>query len=152
MSKPCIFCQIAANEAPHALVYEDAECSAFMDIHPLGRGHVLVIPKQHAVQITELEGTFQDRLFQVARRVLKAQRQLGWGLQGTHILLNDGKAANQTVPHAHIHVIPRESRDNLKSMGRLLLHVTGLFGPRQKPAVLQQQAEALRHEIDRFRE
>lgn len=152
MSKPCIFCQISANEAPHALVYEDAECSAFMDIHPLGRGHVLVIPKQHAVQITELDGAFQDRLFQVARRILKAQRQLGWGLQGTHILLNDGKAANQTVPHAHIHVIPRESRDGLKSMGRLLLHVTGLFGPRQKSAVLQQQAEALRHEMDHLQE
>ncbi|WP_148863397.1 HIT family protein [Marinobacter fonticola] len=144
----CVFCQISQGKAPAARVLEDEHCCAFLDIHPLGRGHVLVIPKIHVVQITELPDTTANHLFAVAQRILKAQRTIGWGVDGTNVLLNDGKAANQTLAHMHIHVIPREKGDSLKSAGRLLLHVTGLFGPRARQHTLEEQAEALRNALD----
>ena len=143
----CIFCQIIDGQLPASIVHEDERCVAFMDIHPLGRGHVLVIPKQHAVQLPELDAETAQHLFSVARQVLGAQRALGWGVNGTHILLNDGKAANQMVPHVHVHVIPREKRDALATLGRLALHVTGLFGPSKPRARLDEQASRLREQL-----
>ncbi|WP_166264382.1 HIT family protein [Marinobacter caseinilyticus] len=143
----CIFCQIAGGELPASIVYEDSECLAFMDIHPLGRGHVLVIPKHHARQVTELETGATQRLFAVAESILSAQRRLGWGLDGSHILLNDGKTANQKVPHVHVHIIPREKGDSLKSAGKLALHVTGVFGFATPRPRLEEQASQLRTEL-----
>jgi len=143
----CIFCQIIEGALPASVVYEDEQALAFMDIHPLGRGHVLVIPKKHAVQLTELGPEEGQHLFAIARRVLDAQRALGWGLGGSHILLNDGKSANQMVPHVHVHVIPREKGDALRSLGRLTLHVTGIFGRATRREVLEEQAAALAQQM-----
>ncbi len=140
----CIFCQIANGDLPASRVHEDDQCLAFMDIHPLGHGHTLVIPKQHLVQSTEADPKLTAHLFTVAHRILAAQRQLGWGVEGTHLLLNDGRAANQTVPHMHVHVIPRERGDALRSLGRLALHVTKVFGPKARRDELDRQAESLR--------
>ncbi|MDX1590259.1 MAG: HIT family protein [Oleiphilaceae bacterium] len=143
----CIFCQISRGELPASMVHEDSQCLAFMDIHPLGRGHVLVIPKQHVVQSTETDPALTAHLFAVAHRILVAQRALGWGLEGTHLLLNDGRAANQTVPHMHVHVIPRERGDALRSIGRLALHVTKVFGPATRRGELDRQAQQLRQQL-----
>jgi len=143
----CIFCQITEGQLPASTVHEDDRCMAFMDIHPLGRGHVLVIPKQHAVQLPELDRRTAEHLFSVAQQILKAQRALGWGLSGSHILLNDGKAANQMVPHVHVHIIPREKRDALATLGRLALHVTGLFGRAKPRTRLDEQARELRQQL-----
>lgn len=141
---PCIFCQIAKGDLPASKVHEDEHCLAFMDIHPLGRGHVLVIPKAHVVQSTETDPAVTAHLFKLAHRILVAQRELGWGLEGTHLLLNDGRAANQTVPHMHVHVIPRERGDALRSIGRLALHVTKVFGRATPRGELDRQADRLR--------
>ncbi|TVP57490.1 MAG: HIT family protein [Halomonadaceae bacterium] len=146
----CIFCQICAGTLPASVVYEDKQVMAFMDIHPLGRGHVIVIPRHHARQLPELPPGLADYLFVVARHILKAQRALGWGLEGSHILLNDGPQANQTVAHVHVHIIPREKRDSLPSLGRLLMHVTGLYGPVVKRQRLDQQAQALAAQLARL--
>lgn len=143
----CIFCQIIDDQLAASIVHEDDSCMALMDIHPLGRGHVLVIPKQHAVQLPELDAETAQHLFSVARQILGAQRALGWGVSGTHILLNDGKTANQMVPHVHIHIIPREKRDALATLGRLALHLTGLFGPSKPRAQLDEQAHELREQL-----
>ncbi|WP_166254022.1 HIT family protein [Marinobacter salicampi] len=140
----CIFCQIVAGELPASIAHEDELCIAFMDIHPLGRGHVLVVPREHGVQCTEVSAELMAHIFRVARRILVAQRQLGWGLPGTHILLNDGAAANQTVPHIHVHVIPREKGDTLRSVARLTLHVTRIFGQAAPRVELERQARSLR--------
>ena len=143
----CIFCGIVEGRLPASIVHLDDTCLAFMDIHPLNRGHVLIIPREHAMQITELpESTFQH-LFTTANRILGAQRALRWGVEGSHILLNDGPRANQMVPHAHVHVIPRERRDGPGILGRLGLHVTGLFGRAEKRERLEEQAAALRHQL-----
>lgn len=144
MMKSCVFCRILAGELPVSLVHEDEHCIAFMDIHPIGEGHVLVIPRQHATQLTDIDAALSDHLFHIATRVLNAQRQLGWGRDGSHILLNDGPAANQQVPHIHVHVIPRRRRDGLGTLGRLALHVTGVFGLPSTRARLDEQAAQLR--------
>lgn len=143
----CIFCQISAGALPASQVYEDDQVVAFLDIHPLGRGHVMVIPRKHARQLPELTPALGNHLFAVAQRILQAQRALGWGVNGSHILLNDGPQANQTMPHVHVHIIPREKRDSLHTLGRLALHVTGLFGPATKRQRLDEQARALAAEL-----
>lgn len=144
----CVFCQILEGRLDDSRVYEDDDCIAIMDIHPLGDGHVIVIPKRHHQHITAFSPELGDHLFRLAQRILRAQRTLGWGLQGTHILLNDGHAANQTVSHCHIHIIPRQRGDSLRSMGRLALHVTGLFGPKAARKKLDRQAQELRGALE----
>lgn len=143
----CVFCQILADQVPASRVYEDDICLAFMDIHPLGRGHVLVIPKKHKVQLTELSQAESLHLFRIGNRILHAQRLLGWGVQGSHLLLNDGPAANQLVPHIHLHIIPREPKDIISTLGKLTLHLTGLMGFARKRSELNTQAAQLRHAL-----
>ncbi|ARU55997.1 histidine triad domain-containing protein [Oleiphilus messinensis] len=144
----CIFCQIAANKAPAAKVHEDQHCIAFMDLYPLGLGHVLVIPKTHAVKLEELDHITQSHLFKVANAVIDAQRKCGLGCQGTHLLVNDGKAAHQTVPHAHVHLIPRQKGDILKSTFRLVLHITGMFGLPANRKKLEAQASQINQHLN----
>jgi len=145
---PCPFCEIAAGQAPAAVVYDDAHCQAFMDIHPITSGHVLVVPRAHVSQLTELAGDQVAHLFQVSRQILKAQRALGLGRGGSHLLVNDGKAANQHVPHVHIHLIPRQRGDGLRSLAGLFLHVTGLLGRRAPIRRLREQAITLAAELE----
>lgn len=136
----CVFCQILAGQVPASKVHDDGICLAFMDIHPLGRGHVLVIPKKHAVQLTELSEQESLHLFKIGNRILHAQRSLGWGVEGSHLLLNDGPAANQLVPHIHLHIIPREPKDTIRTLGKLALHLTGLMGFARKRDALNAEA------------
>jgi histidine triad (HIT) family protein len=146
----CIFCQILANQVPASKVHEDDFCLAFMDLYPLARGHVLVIPKTHKVQLTELSAQETQRLFKIGNRILHAQRALGWGVQGSHFLLNDGPAANQLVPHVHLHIIPREPKDTIRTLGKLALHLTGIMGLPHKREALNAQATQLRHALSQI--
>lgn len=120
---------------------------AFMDIYPLGEGHVLVIPKSHACRLEELDNATQSHLFDVANRIIEAQRRAGYGTEGTNLLINDGKAANQTIPHVHIHLIPRKRGDLIQSAFRLLVHVSGYFGFRTRQDTLLKQAERIRTQL-----
>ncbi|BBN57145.1 hypothetical protein TRE132_52700 [Pseudomonas chlororaphis subsp. aurantiaca] len=94
----CIFCQIAAGELPSALVYRDTHCMAFMDVHPLGQGHVLLIPLAHVEKLEQLPTVIRQHLYQVFDTLLAAQRRAGFGVEGTHLIVNDGKATNQHIP------------------------------------------------------
>lgn len=143
----CLFCRIAAGIESAIHVHEDEFCTAFMDIHPMGSGHVLVIPKSHAQKLEELDEPVRHHLFAVCNRIVAAQRRAGFGVNGTHFLLNDGKAANQHVPHVHFHLIPRDGRDNGRFFVRMVLHITGLFGMRTVIQTLQAQAEAIRAQL-----
>ncbi len=145
----CPFCEIIAGQAPASVLHTDQDCVAFMDIHPITPGHVLVVPRLHVGQLTDLEGEQVAHLFRISRRILKAQRALGWGRTGSHLLVNDGEAANQHVPHVHIHLIPRRRGDGLRSFAGLFLHVTGLFGRRAPAGRLQEQAMALAGELEK---
>jgi histidine triad (HIT) family protein len=99
------------------------------------------------VQLTELRPEESRHLFTIGNRILHAQRSLGWGVQGSHILLNDGPAANQLVPHVHLHIIPREPLDTLRTLGKLALHLSGLMGIAHRRDTLNAQASQLRHAL-----
>jgi histidine triad (HIT) family protein len=108
----CIFCKIAGGEIPCSKVFEDDTTLAFMDIAPLNKGHVLVIPKDHFGDILEIDEETYGRLFSVICRIAKA---VGSSISpdGMNVLQLNGKAANQVVPHLHIHIVPRWIGDGL---------------------------------------
>ncbi len=108
----CIFCKIVKGEIPCIKIYEDENALAFMDIAPLNQGHVLIIPKSHYETILDIEPDVFGRLGNVVARVSKAvQKTLK--PDGINVMQLNGKAANQVVPHLHIHVVPRKFGDGL---------------------------------------
>ncbi len=108
----CIFCKIAAGEIPSVRVYEDDRVLAFMDINPLSEGHLLIIPKAHAATIYEI--TEDDFLAVMsATHKLAAAVKKALNPDGINLLQLNGRAANQVVPHLHMHIVPRWSGDGL---------------------------------------
>lgn len=107
----CIFCEIAARRIPAAVVYEDENCIAFMDLMPITRGHVLVIPKSHAANIWELSPAAAAALLPAAQKVATALRASGLPCDGINLHMANGEVAGQSVFHAHLHVVPRVSGD-----------------------------------------
>jgi len=91
-------------------VYQDDTVVAFMDVQPITQGHMLVMPREHAVLITDINETAAMRTFRIARRLAAVARHT-LGASGVNILVMDGEAAYQDVPHFHVHVIPRYPRD-----------------------------------------
>lgn len=108
----CIFCKIVNNEIPSVKVYEDDRVFAFLDINPLNPGHLLIIPKAHAATIHEIsEADFvavASATHKLAAAVKKALNP-----EGINLMQLNGKAANQVVPHLHMHIVPRWSGDEL---------------------------------------
>jgi histidine triad (HIT) family protein len=102
----CIFCKIINGEIPSVKVYEDDKVLAFMDINPINEGHLLIIPKAHAATIIEI--TEADFLAVMsATRKLAAAVKTALNPDGINLLQLNGKAANQVVPHLHVHIVPR---------------------------------------------
>jgi histidine triad (HIT) family protein len=114
MSDPdCIFCKIVAGEIPSAIVDEDESTLAFMDINPATRGHALVIPREHVVDLLEIEPDELAAVMLAAQRLaVRVSERLG--ADGVNLLNSCGNAAWQTVFHFHVHVIPRYSGDPLR--------------------------------------
>ena len=109
----CIFCKIVAGEIPATIVDEDERTLAFMDIAPATRGHALVIPRAHAVDLLSVGGEDLRAAASAARRLAqRAKDRLG--ADGVNLLNSCGAAAWQTVFHFHIHVIPRYDDDPLR--------------------------------------
>ena len=107
----CIFCQIVAGDLACSQVYADDDFLAFMDVYPWRPGHVLIIPKRHAMRVGELEEGAGERMFGLATRIAAAIRASTLPCDDLHFLVNDGRAANQSVPHVHMHVLPRQRGD-----------------------------------------
>jgi len=148
---PCIFCEIIADKLPVSKVYEDDQLMAFMDIHPLARGHVLIIPKQHARSSLELDEALRARQWQLGHEVAAALKTSSIPFDAHHFLINDGKASNQSVPHVHLHVIPRVRGDGIKVPFRMIGHVMGIRSPlpisKRKRANLDADAALIRGEF-----
>lgn len=106
MASSCIFCKIVAGEIPCAKVAETSKAFAFMDIGPLARGHMLVIPKQHAACMHELD---LESAADVGVLIAKASRAMAGpdGATQYNVLQNNGRLAHQEVPHIHFHIIPK---------------------------------------------
>jgi histidine triad (HIT) family protein len=117
----CIFCTIVKGDAPSTKVYEDDDVLAFLDIRPVTRGHVLVIPKTHATELKDLDPDLGTKVFRVGHSLAMAVRQSDLKADGANLVINDGKSAFQTVGHVHLHVIPRQSGDKLRFVGGLVL-------------------------------
>jgi diadenosine tetraphosphate (Ap4A) HIT family hydrolase len=117
----CVFCAIVAGEAPAIRIYEDDDYLAILDIRPFTRGHTLVIPKRHSVDLTDTPPDTTAGLVRIGQRIARAARRSGLHADGNHIVINDGKAAAQTVFHIHLHVLPRQSGDKLSLARNVLL-------------------------------
>ncbi|MDX1893029.1 HIT family protein [Mycolicibacterium sp. 050158] len=109
----CVFCAIVAGEAPAIRVYEDDEHLAILDHRPIVRGHVLVLPKAHTVDLTDTPPDTVAGLMRIGQRVARAARQSELHADGNNLVVNDGRAAFQTVFHVHLHVTPRKVGDKL---------------------------------------
>lgn len=116
----CVFCRIIRDELPSTRVYEDEHVLAFMDIYPLRRGHVLVIPRQHHQQLHQLSAELRARLVDTGARISKALYDSTLRPAAAHFAINDGPAAQQSVPHVHLHVLPRYRGDGARFLLRLL--------------------------------
>ena len=149
--RTCIFCRIVAGELPASVVHRGERCWALMDIRPARPGHVLVIPTCHAALVSELEASTRARIWELGHRIATALRSSALPCDGCHFLLNDGRATNRTVPHVHLHVIPRARRDLLRLSASLAGHFAGhaLRRPisRRRRALLDAHAAELRERL-----
>ena len=107
----CIFCNIITKKLPHVDVYEDDNFVVLMDKYPISRGHTLIIPKIHYDNLLIMPGTEVGRLYSlvpiIAGAIVTAVKA-----DGFNVGQNNGKAANQIVPHVHVHIIPRFNDDS----------------------------------------
>ncbi|MFH0908755.1 MAG: HIT family protein [bacterium] len=110
MSDNCVFCKIVRGELPSTKLYEDDQVLAFMDIGPIVKGHVLVIPKQHVDPLTATPPDLLAKVMTVVQKVVKAQMN-GLKADGVNVHQSNGAVAGQVVPHVHFHVIPRFATD-----------------------------------------
>lgn len=108
----CIFCKILAGEIPSTAVYEDDDFQAILDVNPAARGHVIILPKNHAANIYELPDEDASKIMIVAKKIATAIEK-AYHCDGVNILQNNGEAAGQTVFHLHVHVIPRFKGDTV---------------------------------------
>jgi histidine triad (HIT) family protein len=114
---PCLFCSIGAAETPAVVVYRDAGVCAFLDIRPVFKGHVLVVPRAHVPTLPDADPAQIPILFQAVQRLARAVED-GLEADGTFVAMNN--KVSQSVPHLHVHVVPRRRKDGLR----------GFFWPR----------------------
>ncbi len=115
----CLFCGIAAGEVPAQIVLDEPAVLAFLDARPLFKGHVLVLPREHHQTLADLPGGLVEPLFSQVRRI-SAVMPAALGAQGTFVAANN--IVSQSVPHLHVHVVPRTKGDGLR----------GFFWPRHR--------------------
>lgn len=143
----CTFCEVIAGMRPGWIVAATPSCLAIMDVHPVRRGHVLVIPRVHSPFLAPLPEPTQAEMFALGRRIAAAQVAAGLGESSTYLLL-DGPGSSQHVPHAHLHVVPRRHGDLvavvLVFVGRMLL---SFFGRDARADDLERTAVRLREHL-----
>lgn len=110
MPGSCIFCRVVDGEIDAYKVYEDGETVAFLDIHPLSKGHTLVIPKAHVQQIESLSEEQSAALFKTVWKLTRYIQQ-ATNTNASLIGINNGPESGQEVPHAHVHIVPRTRGD-----------------------------------------
>lgn len=134
----CIFCRIANGEIPSTTLYEDARFRVIFDLSPATRGHVLLIPKEHYADLTELDTETAREVLPLAARIGRAMKA-GLGAAGFNLVQNNGEAAGQTVRHFHLHIIPRYGAGE-----ELLLWKPGESTAEEREALSSRMGEYLR--------
>jgi histidine triad (HIT) family protein len=129
----CVFCAIVEGSTPAERVLEDDDFVAFLDARPVQKGHVLLVPRRHVVTLPDLPAELRDGFLAHAQR-LAAAAVTGLGAQGSFVAVNN--VVSQSVPHLHLHVVPRTKGDGLK----------GFFWPRHRYAAaeMKEYADRLR--------
>ncbi|WP_375002851.1 HIT family protein [Aeromicrobium sp. CTD01-1L150] len=125
----CLFCAIVAGESPAQVVLDAEEVVGFLDVRPVFKGHVLLVPRQHMDTLVDLPDALVEPLFSTTRSVASAVTE-AFGAQGTFVAMNN--VVSQSVPHLHVHVVPRTKGDGLR----------GFFWPRTRYA---DEADAAEH-------
>jgi histidine triad (HIT) family protein len=137
----CIFCEILREARPAHVVLEDEACLAFLDHRPLFPGHTLVVPRTHFETLADLPAADVAPLFRSARLLARAV-EVGLSAEGSFVAINN--RVSQSVPHLHVHVVPRRRQDGLR----------GFFWPRH-PYESEEAARAvqgrLKAAVDRLR-
>lgn len=116
-SDGCLFCRIAAGTTPSTTVLDEPEVVGFLDVRPVFKGHTLLVPRVHLDTLLDLPAHLQQPLLDAAQRVARAVVD-GLGAQGSFVAVNN--VVSQSVPHLHVHVVPRTKGDGLR----------GFFWPR----------------------
>lgn len=109
----CIFCKIIKKEIPSKILHETKLSMAFLDAFPLTKGHTLVIPKSHHEKIQDMTKDENADLFETVRTILPKIDKL---TNATLIAIHNGKESGQEIPHVHVHLIPRNSKDGAGSV------------------------------------
>jgi histidine triad (HIT) family protein len=115
----CTFCRIIAGELPAHVVLDDDACMAFLDVRPLFPGHTLLVPREHHETLADLPAAQIEPLFARAQLLSRAMEEV-LGAAGSFVAVNN--RVSQSVPHLHVHVVPRNRKDGLR----------GFFWPRTK--------------------
>ncbi|MEV4005913.1 HIT family protein [Actinomadura sp. NPDC049753] len=121
VSKACLFCEIIKGERPAHVVLDAPDAMAFLDTRPLFKGHTLLVPRTHYETLTDLPEDLLGPFFAQAQRLAKAMESV-LEAAGSFVAMNN--RISQSVPHLHVHVVPRNPKDGLR----------GFFWPRQKYA------------------
>nr|WP_310965053.1 HIT family protein [Nocardioides marmorisolisilvae] len=117
----CLFCRIATGEETAAVVWSDDEFLAFLDVRPVFKGHTLLVPRSHVATLPDLPPSLRDGFLAAGQRLASAMVD-GLGAQGSFLAVNN--VVSQSVPHLHLHVVPRTKGDGLR----------GFFWPRTRYA------------------
>ena len=133
MDDKCLFCRIVSGELPATIVYEDDDAMAFLDHRPLFPGHSLLVPRAHVETLGDLPIELVAPFFEAAQLLARAV-ELAMEAEGTFVAMNN--RVSQSVPHLHVHVVPRRRKDGLK----------GFFWPRTKYKS-EEEMEAVRKKI-----
>jgi histidine triad (HIT) family protein len=115
----CLFCAIVSGTTEASIVWHDDDFVAFLDIRPVFKGHVLLVPRKHVVTLPDLPAGLRDPFLAATQRLATAMTE-GLGAQGSFVAMNN--TVSQSVPHLHCHVVPRTKGDGLR----------GFFWPRTR--------------------
>lgn len=108
----CLFCKIASGELESATIFESNDFRVILDKFPSGKGHTLIVTKEHFENIYDIDGETAGKLFALATVVAKSLKKV-LSCDGMNILQNNGEVAGQTVMHFHLHLIPRFDGDGI---------------------------------------
>lgn len=117
----CLFCEIVAGKASAIRIYEDEDYLAILDIRPFTRGHTLVFPKRHTVDLTDTPPDTCTGMLGIGQRIARAARAPSLNADGNNVVISDGRAAFQSVMHIHLHVVPRRNGDKLSFVKGMML-------------------------------
>ncbi len=112
-NEKCIFCKIINKTIPNAIIYEDDIFLAFLDKYPINYGHSLLIPKEHFNTILEMPTNLVGKMYSLVPHISRVIINTIDG-NGFNISQNNGRSANQIIPHVHVHIVPRFSIEKIK--------------------------------------